>query len=233
MKKSELQGRRFERLIALYDAARTIKKRQVLWLCQCDCGNLSLVRSEDLTSKNTKSCGCLPIENGGKSSITHGGTQKHSKYRLLYKLFHSLHTRCYNSKEKTYKYYGGRGIKVCERWYRNFENFKQDMFDQWKLGLQIDRKDNNGDYSPENCHFTTQKEQSRNRRSNVIFELNGEKKCLKDWADTYQICYKSLHKLIKYKNLPLQNAIEKLRGNSKGNFRSCRNGVAKEHGVIT
>lgn len=92
-----------------------------------------------------------------------------------------MQTRCYNKKRSCYRHYGGRGISVCDRWMK-FENFLEDMGER-PLNMTLDRIDNNGNYSPENCRWATYSEQSRNKRNNRLIEIEGVTKTLKDWSD--------------------------------------------------
>ncbi len=91
-------------------------------------------------------------------------------------------TRCYNEKNKAFKHYGGRGIFMCERWMYSFLNFFEDMGER-PPGLQLDRIDNNGPYSPENCRWATRKQQCRNHRNNRIIEYRGESKTMAEWCE--------------------------------------------------
>jgi len=96
-----------------------------------------------------------------------------------------MRKRCYNPSNKQYKDYGGRGIKVCDRWLDNkhgFENFLQDMGPRPSSKHSIERRDNNGNYCPENCYWATKKEQSRNTRRNCWLSAYGKTIILTDWA---------------------------------------------------
>ena len=112
--------------------------------------------------------------------------QKESKTRL-YAIWCGIKTRCFNKKYTGYKYYGGRGIKVCDLW------LEYEYFKEWALqsgyndDLQIDRIDNNGDYSPDNCRWVEQKKQNRNTSRNRYFEIDGQKKCMAEWCEYYGI----------------------------------------------
>lgn len=109
----------------------------------------------------------------------HGFTG-HGWMHPLYQCWHGIKRRCLNPKRSDYQHYGGRGIKVCERWL-DFENFKDDMYATWNPGLTIERKDNNGDYCPENCYWATRAIQARNKRNSVFVTLNGETRCFGEW----------------------------------------------------
>lgn len=104
--------------------------------------------------------------------------------------------RCLDENSKDYERYGGRGITVCERW-NSFENFLEDMGECLSPGMQIERKDNDGDYEPNNCEWATVKEQANNRRSNVFYEHDGKRLTMKQWAEEVGIGYTTLHMRIK------------------------------------
>ena len=136
-----------------------IKKGGSIWLCECSCGTRKEMTRRTLISGNTKSCGCLKRDVHSETHITHGMTESPEYYtwcRIKY--------RCYNEKSKDYPDYGGRGIKMCERWLESFENFYEDMGERPSLKHSIERLDVNGDYSPENCIWTTYDRQARNQR---------------------------------------------------------------------
>lgn len=123
----------------------------VRWNCLCDCGNTKVIRGSNLSTKQTKSCGCL---DGG---VTHG--MKHTK---IYNVWAAMIQRCSNPNNKDYTHYGGRGITVCERWLK-FENFYTDMGDI-PTRLELDRIDNNSGYSKDNCRWVTHQDNLLNRR---------------------------------------------------------------------
>lgn len=102
-----------------------------------------------------------------------------------------MKTRCNNPRQKEYANYGGRGIKVCERWI-SFANFLQDMEPTWRSGLTLDRIDTNGNYCPENCRWTTNREQQSNRRNTRVVEYLGEKRTLREWAEVLEIKHSTL-----------------------------------------
>ena len=105
--------------------------------------------------------------------------------------------RCYKSYSGNYYRYGGRGIRVCDDWKDDFNNFRYwCVFNGWRKGLQLDRIDNESNYCPENCRFVTPAENSRNCRSSVIYEFNGKKQCLTDWANDLGMSAKGLKERI-------------------------------------
>lgn len=118
-----------------------------------------------------------------------------------------MRRRCLRPEYADYSRYGGRGITICERW-DSFKAFHDDMIGSYKPGLTIDRIDNNGPYSPENCRWATYHTQLRNKSNNVNITINGETKCLEDWMDIYGITYGTFSKRRK-KGLPLDECITK------------------------
>jgi hypothetical protein len=108
-------------------------------------------------------------------AIRHNPTPTYQSWRHIFQ-------RCYNPKHNAYNRYGGRGIKVCDRWLESYENFLLDMGER-PIGMYLDRIDNNGDYTPENCRWATPKEQARNKRNNHLLTYNGETRCLAEWAE--------------------------------------------------
>lgn len=153
---NELTGQKFGRLTVL-EKAGINKNRVILWKCVCACGKIKIVRSVSLRNGHTKSCGCLQKDIIRKIRTTHG-MQK----TLIYKIWAAMLQRCNNPKDKAYKDYGGRGIKVCERWLK-FENFFADMGERPE-NLTIERIDNDKGYYKKNCGWRSRTEQARNQR---------------------------------------------------------------------
>jgi hypothetical protein len=179
-KRLDLKGKKFGRLLVL-DYVGLNKHSRSIWECLCDCGMTAVVEGFKLKSGHTKSCGCLNIEKLIERSTTHGLMRL---YYRAYKTWQDMLQRCYNPKNKRYKDYGGRGIKVCERWLGKdgFKNFIEDMGDR-PLYLTIHRIDNDGDYELKNCKWETDREQQRNRSNNKILVFNGISHCIAEWAD--------------------------------------------------
>ena len=178
-------GQRYGRLVAL-SFVRHEKGKGPYWLFRCDCGTERIVMEASVKSGNTKSCGCLSLELSsirGKATATHGRSKTPEHISWL-----SMIQRCNWKDHPRFSEWGGRGITVCERW-RKFENFYADMGDKPSPKHSIDRIDNSKGYFPENCKWSTNKEQARNRRSSVIVEFQGREMCLKEAAELAGVPY--------------------------------------------
>ena len=130
-----------------------------------------------------------------------------------------MRQRCNNPNNPAYKNYGGRGIEVCREW-DTFAGFMKDMARTYQVGLMIDRIDNDGNYCAENCRWTTRKVQNENKRSNVRYEIDGERLLLREVAEKYNIPYKRLKARIERLKMPLDYAIQLGRNDSKGYYYS-------------
>lgn len=178
----DIRGKRFGRLLVLKFVASD--RYKTVWLCGCDCGNIVEVRSGDLGSGHTKSCGCLKSD-AFQKTITKHGLSKLPEY----KIWINMKVRCYNPNHRAYHNYGGRGIVVCEQWRVDFASFYADMGPRPALRYSVDRIDNNGPYSPENCRWATAKEQANNSRMNKHVTFKNETHTLSEWADILDIEY--------------------------------------------
>jgi len=156
MNYKDLMSQRFGRLVAIGKEGRN-ERREIVWLCLCDCGGLVKVGSSRLRGGYTQSCGCLQKDTSRKENTTHG-----KSYTRIYSIWRTMLTRCNNSSHESYLNYGARGIQVCERW-KIFENFLADMGEP-PDGLTLDRIDVNGNYEPGNCQWATWIEQNNNKR---------------------------------------------------------------------
>lgn len=187
-KVKDLIGQKFGRLKVIKKADYYISpkgQKQTQWLCECDCGKKIIVRTTNLKSGNSKSCGCLQEE---KRRIS-----KNKKYpQLIYdkstkrllNIYRSMINRCYNKNTNRYIDWGGRGIKVCDDWRYEFINFYNwAIKNGYQDNLSIDRIDNNGNYEPDNCRWTTNKVQARNSSKNHFIVYNNKKLCIAEWAE--------------------------------------------------
>ena len=155
----DLTGQRFGRLI-VKERVNNDKGGNTCWLCECDCGKGKKIQGVSLKFGLTQSCGCLQKERVRDANLKHGHA-KANMYSKIYRIWGSIIQRCNNPNNSDYKYYGGRGIKVCKRWDK-FENFLKDMGEKPE-GLSIDRKDNDGNYEPSNVRFVTIQENLKNK----------------------------------------------------------------------
>lgn len=155
----------------------------------CDCGKMKYIRIDGVLGGNIHSCGCL--FNKRKNSVGLSSEE----YERLYNVWRNMKKRCYNENSDRYYTYGARGIVICEEWYNNFRAFAAWAVEHgWNKTLSIERKDVNGPYSPDNCVFITMSEQMRNKTSNVVIEVNGERHCLIEWCEIYGVPYKRIHR---------------------------------------
>lgn len=170
MRKVDLVGHRSGRLVVLKQIGNSGAMRSK-WLCQCDCGKTRQVAGSSLRSGLSRSCGCLFTET----------RTKHGYYNTkTYRAWGDMRRRCSNPKNPYYYRYGERGIKVCERW-QEFENFLVDMGEA-PVGAYLDRKDNNGNYTPENCRWANARESMQNTSQVRNYTFLGQSCCAAEWA---------------------------------------------------
>ena len=159
-------------------------KKEREMLCKCDCGKTTHAPYYRIIKGEKKSCGCYKTEH---SKELYSGYR--SKNPKLYGVWNSMRQRCNNPNVDAYKYYGNRGIKVCDEW-RYFESFYKWAYDNgYKPGLTIERIDYNKNYCPENCCWIPKQKQSLNKRNVKLYTINGESKPLPEWCRIYNIDY--------------------------------------------
>lgn len=166
----DLTGQKYGRLTVVERAGKTVHGEHAKWICQCECGSVTTVIGKNLRIGTTTSCGCVHKEHMsqvGRANRTHGKSRTR-----LYKVWCGMTGRCYDPSKPYYKWYGGRGIKVCDEWRNDFQSFYDwamaNGYDPNALHGEctIDRIDSDGNYEPSNCRWVSMAEQSRNKRSN-------------------------------------------------------------------
>jgi hypothetical protein len=175
----DLTGQKFGRLTVLH-YSHTIDQK-AMWQCECECGNKPIIVAASLRSGHTKSCGCYKLEAAAIANTTHGLSGKKTR---LYEIWIGMKARCFRKSHRAYKYYGGRGITVCQEWKDDFKAFYDWAFiNGYEEDLSLDRIDVNGNYEPNNCKWATFLEQSRNKQNSSFIEINGEYKTIAEWSE--------------------------------------------------
>jgi hypothetical protein len=177
-------GHKVGRLTVLSMAER--HRDRVHWLCRCECGNQVVVQSSSLSTKRTKSCGCLLRDVMVAKLTKHGHAPYKRKPSPEYNSWRCMRERCRNSRNNRHKLYGERGITVCERWMNSFSDFLRDMGPR-PPGTSLDRIDNNGNYEPGNCRWATDEQQARNKRNSFRVTLNGQTYHANECAKIYGV----------------------------------------------
>lgn len=152
-------------------------------LCTCDCGAQLSVRTNNLTSGNTQSCGCFHSDRSSEAHTTHGKTDSQE-----YRIWLGIMSRCYNKNRTSYQLYGALGIIVADRWH-DFANFLADMGPRPSSKHTVDRFPNgDGNYEPGNCRWATMKEQGNNRKNNVLLTKDGKTQTARQWEEELGLC---------------------------------------------
>lgn len=179
MKEVDLSGKRFGRQIAIKRTGYN-KWGNALWNCKCDCGREHIVPQGKLVRGKSKSCGCYALEVRTKSLQKHGITTSGKPRTFI--IWCGMKARCNDPKNIGYKYYGARGIKICDEW-MIFENFhKWALSNGYKAGLTLDRIDNNKGYSALNCKWSTPRENKIRQRKSTLIEVNGLVNSITGWS---------------------------------------------------
>lgn len=156
------------------------------WKFRCDCGNEFISFPYPYKIGKNRTCGCSLYD--GSRQTTHDMSRTN-----IYHIWQGMRRRCNNPNYKNYHLYGGRGIKVCERWNNSFENFYSDMGDRPSKEYSLDRIDVNGDYSPENCRWATWEQQCNNTRRTVFLTHDGVTHSIAEWCGIYGIPQRTAH----------------------------------------
>lgn len=175
---------------------KTDRRKRIHWTCRCECGTERDVEGTNLRGGHSISCGCFSSDTSRELNTTHGMTGTR-----IYDIWRGMMSRCYNSAVASYPDYGGRGIKVCDRWHV-FENFFADMGHRPSDDLTMDRINNNGDYCPENCRWATKKEQVSNRRNCIYIDTPDGKITISEAARRAGISWFAMRSRVR-QNLPL------------------------------
>lgn len=212
----DLTGQKFGRWTALKRSH--VKDGQTLWLCRCECGKEQSVYLFSLRDGTSKSCGCLKNEVASEFHTRHG-SHKTKEYRA----WSQAKSRCKNVKNKAYPNYGGRGIRMCERWLECFENFFEDMGLAPSKKHSLDRFPNNkdGHYESGNCRWATKKEQQNNRRNNHYIYYNGENKTLTEWAEFLGEKPNYFSKMIVIKKMSIEQIVNRKKRRKSVSTSEC------------
>lgn len=195
-RRKDLIGKVFGRLTVLGPGQIRTLSRGMYWLCKCECGVIKEIGAQALVRGSTVSCGCYKIERP-TLDIKHGHNRRNGKKSPTYISWTKMNDRCNSQNASEYKWYGGRGVSICDRW-KSFNNFLQDMGERPK-GTSLDRIDVNGNYEPSNCKWSNIKEQANNTQRNIFITHNGQTKTVAVWADCLGLKYDTLFaRLYKY-----------------------------------
>lgn len=190
MKLIDITNKKYNRLLVITYCGSS------KWYCLCDCGNTCVVAGNKLKSGHTQSCGCVQREKTKQANSKHNDCRKRLHSEWL-----NMKSRCNNPHNKHYNLYGGRGIKVCEEWNKSYLEFKNwALSSGYKDNLTIDRIDNDGDYSPENCRWATWKQQANNTSRTKKYSFGGYVLSMKEWAELFGINYGTFRDRIQKRN---------------------------------
>ena len=203
--RENLKGKEFNSLKVLsFDCN---KNGRTYWKCKCICGNYCSIEAYKLKTGHTKSCGCLGELN---RKTLYKKFIKHQKINTkLYRTWQNMKRRCDTPSSNSYKNYGGRGIKVCDKWKNDFMSFYNwAMENGYRDDLTIDRIDVNGNYEPNNCRWVTQIEQANNKRNNKVIEYNGKRLTLSQWSKETGIKQETINWRLNH-NFPIEKVFSK------------------------
>ena len=181
----DLTGQKFGKLTVIEYLG--IFNHKARFECICECGNTKVVTGVHLRNGHVRSCGCLAKNN--MNQTTHGLSN-----HPLYNVWQGIKARCNCNTDKHYKFYGGRGISICDEWKNDFKAFYDwSMSHGYQKGVMLDRIDNDLGYSPDNCRWVNSKIQNNNRRNNILIRFNGKTQTLAQWSDEINIKMTTLY----------------------------------------
>lgn len=207
----DLTGQQFGKWKVLRYAGS--KKCTVYFVCECACGTVKDVKGASLRTGLSKSCGCLRVSFAKRQFTKHGYTK--NKVSKTYNAWSHARQRCLNPQDKGWKFYGGRGIRFDQRWADSFEAFLADL-GPCPPGYSLERKDVNGDYSPENCVWLPLFKQAQNRRTSVRIEYQEQTYCLTELTRVLELDYARFYYCFRVKGMPLEEAIALAQPSAKG-----------------
>lgn len=187
----DMTGKKYGNSIAIRHVGKS-SGRQYTWLFACACGEEYVAVGSEVRRGSINECPSCAAKRKLNSVTTHGKTKSPE-----YAIWTAMKSRCYNKNTIHYADYGGRGIKVCDKWKNSFENFFIDMGYK-PNGMTIDRINNDGDYEPKNCKWASRLEQSNNKRNNRIITIEGESMTLSQWAKKYKVGESTIRKRLRY-----------------------------------
>ena len=213
MKPKDITGQRFNRLTAL---SLVPNAKYTTWLCRCDCGTVKPVLRGMLISRDAQSCGCLRNELTRKRNTTHGCrpfNPSKGKFTAEYGAWTNAKYRCHYPKNRAYKNWGGRGIYMCDRWRNSFSAFLEDMGPRPSPEYSIDRIDNDGPYSPDNCRWATRLQQAHNQRprrypESRMLTFDGKTMTGAGWARHLGLSSSAIYRRLK-RGLPIERVLSK------------------------
>lgn len=173
----DITGTRYGRLVAIKYAGQN-KYKQFLWKCVCDCGAEVIVSASHLNNCYVKSCGCLRRDESRQRKTIHG-----HRYERAYGIWKHMLKRCYNQEDGGYDYYGKRGIRVCDEWQNSYESFRDwSLANRYADDLSLDRIDNDGNYTPENCRWVDHYTQMNNTRRSRHISYKNISHTISEWS---------------------------------------------------
>jgi hypothetical protein len=190
--KIDLVGQQFGKLTVINKSYKRLYNR-ISWVCLCSCGKEKIATGNDLKMGKVSTCGnssCIIYNTkpAHDAKITHGMSRSR-----LYRIFRGIQQRCHNPRATKYRIYGGRGITICDEWNNDFIGFKNwSINNGYTNNLTIDRINNDGNYEPDNCQWSTRKEQSRNKSSNRQITYKNKTLCVNEWAEIKNINNRTL-----------------------------------------